>query len=378
VQVLSYGYDLEVLWETCLPMPGAQAASPVGLHPIHAQVLAEDGSTGSGVLRGTRFFDFDAGLEALAGASDVFWEQMTPTDRQMRPVNGASLCALGLVDYEALGFSDLKNLRYANGPLPGHVNGPNYLKSGSVFAVRTRTGRFVKVQVLNYGYDLRIRWQTCVRPVNHLAVKITIGSAPSWLVTRYGVSCTYNSPTGIKECGSAQYGPEGGILTGVVSNEGGAFPSSVLVTVTVDFQPETHLAGLLRQFTPPVTATGVNFLFEPYQVLQKTDLFFDLRPQPDETDFLIVRWKHIASGTPVAAGQKYLSGEELRRQPVTQYQIVFVPDPLAARDVKIEIEGRYKGFTLGTFSKTFELSDTAVIIRAQRVTPGDGYRLVSV
>ena len=183
----------------------------------------------------------------------------------------------------------------------------------------------MKVQVLHYGRDLQFRWETCTRPVNYLDVKVTLGSAPDWLVTRYVAECTYNSPDGLRSCGKGSYGPQGGIIDGQVSDEGGSFPSNIVVTVTIDFQPDTQLRGLTKTFTPPVTPTGVNFIFEPYQVLQKTDLVFDLQPTPQAADYLLLRWKHIANGSVVTSGQHYLSGADLGRQPVTQYEIVLCP-----------------------------------------------------
>src|SRR5262249_1207070 len=132
----------------------------------------------------------------------------------------------------------------------------------------------------------------------------------TWLVTRYVAECTYNAPTGIRSCGSGRYGPGGGIVEGQVSDEGGTFPSSIVVAITIDFEPDTQLHGLVKSFTPPVTPTGVNFIFEPYQVIQKTDLLFDLRPTPLTTDYLIVRWEHIVGETVVTSGQHYLTGDD--------------------------------------------------------------------
>jgi hypothetical protein len=335
-------------------------------------------SSGSGVLRGTWAFDFEAGIEAGSlQVADVWWEQMTSTARQLVPLNGAALCSMGLVAYDSLGLADLTRLPYSTAPIPGNAIGSNALVDGSVFAVRTRSGNFVKVQVLHYDYNLGIRWQTCTRPVNYLGVNVTLGNTPSWLVTRYVVECSYNTPNGIRNCGKGIYGPEGGVVQGQISDEGGSFPSTILVTITVDFQPDTKLVGLVKSFTPPVTDTGVNFLFEPLRVIQKTDVLFDLQPLPITTDYLLLRWKHIAGGVVVASGQQYLSGDELRKQAVTQYEIVFVPDPILAKDFSVEIEGRYQNQLLPLFTQTYDLSEKAFVMRAQKDSSGTGYVLVS-
>jgi hypothetical protein len=342
-------------------------------------VAAAGVSSGSGVLRGTYLFDFDAGGEtANQQAADVWWEQMTTTARQMVPHNGAALCAMGIVAFDPLSLSDLQNLPYSTTPIPANVSGTNLLPDGSVFAVRTKTGSFVKVQVLHYDYNLQIRWQTCTRPINFLDVKVTLGSTPTWLLTRYVAECTYNTPNGIRSCGTGTFGPEGGIVHGQISDESGAFPSSILVTVSLDFQPDTNLAAIMKKFTPPVTNTGVNFIFEPFQVLQKTDVLLDLQPAPTTRDYLLLRWRHDANGQVVASGQKYLPGDELRQQLVTQYEIVFVPDPISAEHFNIQIEGRFQGEALQLFTQTYELADKAVLIRAQKSTSTSGYMLVSV
>ena len=336
-------------------------------------------SSGSGVLRGTWAFDFQAGIEAAnLNVADVWWEQMTSTARQLVPLNGAALCSLGIVGYDPLGFADLVKLPYTANPIPGNLSGSNALVDGSVFAVRTRSGNFVKVQVLHYDYNLQIRWQTCTQPIRYLDVNVTLGNTPSWLVTRYIAECSYNTPNGPRSCGKGMYGSDGGVVQGQVSDEGGSFPSTILVTVTIDFQPDTKLEGLVKNFTPPVTDTGVNFLFEPYRVIQKTDVLFDLQPLPIGTDYLLLRWKHVVNGAVVASGQKYLSGDELRQQAVTQYEVVFVPNPILAKDFSIEIEGRYQNQDLPSFMQTYDLAEKAVIIRAQKTGSGIGYSLVSV
>jgi hypothetical protein len=350
---------------------------PTATSERHAS--AASATTGSGVLRGTWLFDFDAGIETTnMRAADVWWEQMTATTRQMVPLNGAALCGMGIVAFDPLSLSDLQRLPYFTTPIPANVSGTNLLPNGSVFAVRTRTGAFVKVQVLHYDYNLQIRWQTCTRPINFLDVKITLGSTPAWLVTRYALESTYNTPNGIRNCGKGMFGPEGGIVQGQISDEGGAFPSSILATVSLDFQPDTNLAAIVKNFTPPVTNTGVNFIFEPFQVIQKTDVLLDLQPPPTATDYLLLRWQHNALGQAVASGQKYLPGDELRKQSVTQYEIVFVPDPISAKDLNIQIEGRFQDQALPLFTQTYELADKAVLMRAQKSTSTPGYVLVSV
>jgi hypothetical protein len=208
-------------------------------------------------------------------------------------------------------------------------------------------------------------------------MKVTMGSTPDWLVTRYVVQCSYNTSGGIQSCGTGTFGPDGGIVQGQISDESGAFPSSIVVNVSIDFVPDTNLSTLQKIFTTSVTDTGVNFIFKPLDVIQKTEVLFDLQPTPKTTDYILLRWQHHnTSGNVVTSGQKFLSGDELRQQAVTQYEIVFVPDPFSAKDIGIQIDGRYQDKVLSAFNQIYELADKAVLIRAQQSS--GGYQLVSV
>lgn len=171
----------------------------------------------------------------------------------------------------------------------------------------------------------------------------------------------------------------GPVVEGQIIDEGGNFPpEAIKVSVTIDFEPEMGLPILVKEFTPPVEVTGVNFGFEPYQVVQETDLIIDLQPPAFATDYLLLRWQHAAGGTVVASGQKYLGGNELSTGAVPpQYGIVVVPDPITAKDFILEIDGRYQNLQLAPFSQMFALSIKAVIIRAKIAASGSGYVLVA-
>jgi hypothetical protein len=179
-------------------------------------------SSGTGTLRGTWTFSFDTGVEG--GEGDVWWDQETTVLRQMVPRGNAQLVSLGVRDFDAITADELQSLAYGTTPIDGSVvkfvkrppvksppifrpsdpemlrvkprinpnvlrqgnvsafrainnsdpvwRGPiveddnpvnlrsNSLTNGNVFAVRTNSGNFAKVQVLAYGYDLQIQWVT--------------------------------------------------------------------------------------------------------------------------------------------------------------------------------------------------------------------------
>lgn len=115
-------------------------------------------SQGTITIPGTWTFDIDAGTIGAAG-SDLWWRQMTSTERALTPRNGAQIVRLGAVNYNAISHPELLELAYGTTPIDGGV-ATNQLTNGTVFAVRTAAGNYAKAQVLSYGYDLRIRWTT--------------------------------------------------------------------------------------------------------------------------------------------------------------------------------------------------------------------------
>ncbi|WP_190342706.1 hypothetical protein [Leptolyngbya sp. FACHB-36] len=137
-------------------------------------------SSGSGVIRGTWLFNFDTGTE-VANDGDVWWQQQTDTVRYLVPRGNAQLVNLGVRDFNAISVSQLQKLPYSTVPIDGSISneallairaphetppivprpiGPNQLVNGNVFAVRTNSGNYAKVQVLKYGYNLQIQWVT--------------------------------------------------------------------------------------------------------------------------------------------------------------------------------------------------------------------------
>ncbi|MFJ9628033.1 hypothetical protein ACIRU8_10100 [Streptomyces sp. NPDC101175] len=114
---------------------------------------------GETTLRGTWTLDLDNGV---AGGdmttADLWWEWTTQTSAQLVPGSRAGLVNLGPVDYDAFDGPRLAALTYATTPLDGSPDAGNQLADGDVFAVRTTEGRFAKVLVVQYGYDLHLRW----------------------------------------------------------------------------------------------------------------------------------------------------------------------------------------------------------------------------
>jgi hypothetical protein len=120
-------------------------------------------SSGSAVLKGTYYFDLDTGTEGSAGSNfDIWWEQKTAVLRDMAPIkiNGAQIVNLGSVNYASLTPDALSSLTYSTTPIDGNNDASNKLVTGDVFAVKTTSGNFAKVLVVDYGYDMSIQWTT--------------------------------------------------------------------------------------------------------------------------------------------------------------------------------------------------------------------------
>jgi hypothetical protein len=175
VQVVTYGYDLQIQWTTLAP----------------AEILIGTVSSGTGTLHGTWSFNFDAGAQVLSNG-DVFWDQHTATVRTMDPEGTAQLANLGTRDFGSLTYSELATLPYSTSAINGNADGSNQLVNGDVFAVRTNGGNLAKVLIVSYGYDLQIQWAT-FRPA------AAIAALPAMANAAYGgyTTVTYIQNTGI-------------------------------------------------------------------------------------------------------------------------------------------------------------------------------------
>jgi hypothetical protein len=118
-------------------------------------------SSGATTLKGTFIFDLDNGIQGGPKAeADLWWDQQTTINRRMAPQNNAALVNLGLANFSAVTANNLEVLTYSTTPIDGNNDATNRLIAGDVFAVRTTQGNFAKVEVLTYGYDLKIQWVT--------------------------------------------------------------------------------------------------------------------------------------------------------------------------------------------------------------------------
>jgi len=132
--------------------------SSFDLTPKGASVLASSADT---TWKGTFIIDFETGTQGGTGsAGDVWWEQETSVVRRMTPRNSAQLAYLGHISSTTLTYAQLASLSYSSDSIEGSNNSSNLLTAGAVFAVRTNQGNYAKVEVIEYGYNIRVKWTT--------------------------------------------------------------------------------------------------------------------------------------------------------------------------------------------------------------------------
>jgi hypothetical protein len=115
-------------------------------------------SEGSTILKGTWTFDFETGVQGPPSGADIWWEQVNNTVRFLVPRSGAMLANMGKPNFDAVSYQALQTQPYTSIPINGSNNASNALTPGTVIAIKTSTGRFAKMKVETYGYNLGIRW----------------------------------------------------------------------------------------------------------------------------------------------------------------------------------------------------------------------------
>jgi hypothetical protein len=143
-------------------------------------------SEGKLQVRGTYSCDLDRGAETQDG-SDFWWQQATGTERYLTPRNGARFMVLGQDRFEDVSYERLTGLSYSADRISGSIGedvikdprdgyyfwaeeqkskkssprlSRNLIPDGTTVAYITNEGRYGKFEVIDYGYDLTIRWIT--------------------------------------------------------------------------------------------------------------------------------------------------------------------------------------------------------------------------
>jgi len=144
---------------SCLMSHNAQAVCDYTRGHLGWNELAVQ-SEGSTTLKGTWTFDFDTGVQGPATGADLWWEQVNTVIRYLVPQGGATLAHLGKPNFDAVSLATLKAQSYTATPINGSNNSSNRLTAGTVIAIKTGAGRYAKMKINSYGYNLGISWVT--------------------------------------------------------------------------------------------------------------------------------------------------------------------------------------------------------------------------
>lgn len=141
-------------------LPHSEFSSCVSLCHVQEPPTLSSGMT---TLRGTWMFNFDRGIEGAEG--DVWWEMLTPIQRQLTPRDNARIVNIGFTSFDTFTPSRLQALPYGTDPIPGNNDASNQLLRDDVFAVLTNGGNMAKVQVGQRSLSV-LFWRCLCPPVS--------------------------------------------------------------------------------------------------------------------------------------------------------------------------------------------------------------------
>jgi hypothetical protein len=99
-------------------------------------------------------------VQGSSTGSDIWWEQVNNVTRYLVPQGGAMLANLGQVNFDAVSLQTLQTRPYTMTPINGSNNTSNQLTAGTVVAIKTGAGRYAKMKINSYGYNLGMTWVT--------------------------------------------------------------------------------------------------------------------------------------------------------------------------------------------------------------------------
>lgn len=146
--ILEYGYNLAAKWVT----------------------YNSDGSIFSQgqklLIKGTWDYDMDYGTESTNSESspDFWWEQVDEVTRYIVPQNGSLFTlytrVLPTKNFDDITVDDIKQRNLTPDKIDGSDNKSSKIFAGTILIYQTDEGRYGKMKVLNYGYNLSIQWVT--------------------------------------------------------------------------------------------------------------------------------------------------------------------------------------------------------------------------
>jgi len=111
--------------------------------------------TKTATIWGTWIFDFDKVemCDYPSDEADLFWQQVSTTERYIVPWNGAEFANLGIINFDTV--VDCSIYKLSTDKIDGSVD-HNTIPSGTVLVVKTSLGNYAKMRIDTYGEDLRV------------------------------------------------------------------------------------------------------------------------------------------------------------------------------------------------------------------------------
>lgn len=111
-------------------------------------------------IRGTFSYDLDLGIQEKQSSSDIFWEQVTETDRYLTPLNGCGLCVLGqIAEFDKIDTTFLEKLTYSQSKVNGHDDARNQIPDNTIIAFKTKGNQYGLLRINEYGYNLQTTYK---------------------------------------------------------------------------------------------------------------------------------------------------------------------------------------------------------------------------
>lgn len=118
-------------------------------------------STGTACITLNSTYDLDAGRwNPERRDSDVLFNNEEGVARSLKASSGAAFHDLGNRDFDSVTYEAMRGLTFDLKSLDATIGVPHDVKPGTVFAVRTSSGRYAKVQILKYGTHMKFKWVT--------------------------------------------------------------------------------------------------------------------------------------------------------------------------------------------------------------------------
>ena len=118
--------------------------------PMDAATSIAGEVSGTKLLKGTWGWDIDSNSDGQKTSDDIWWMHQNERERYIVPMNGTGLAIVKDKAFEDLSFDDLCKMDYSTESISASDAKPD-IDAGTVLAVRTSEGKFVKLEVS--GFD---------------------------------------------------------------------------------------------------------------------------------------------------------------------------------------------------------------------------------